>query len=183
MNLSFDDSSLVFSGSLPLGIEVLSEAPHELDLLRANESNELLLRSVSVLEEKIDHDENDTVAQELRRQDMKLNLILDMLGSLLLQQQVIPPPREIQFSAGSLRLALSPNPPGPQHCRIQLYIEPGIPKPLTLYGQCHPSTQAGMSDIVFHGLSQVVTDNLDKFIFRHHRRRIAQSRKSVSESI
>jgi hypothetical protein len=178
MNMAFDDSGVVFSGSLPLSLELLSGAPQEHELLRANESNELLLRSVSALEEKIDHDENDELAQELRRQDMKLNLILDMIGTLLMQQQVIPAARELQLSAGGLRLGIAPNPAITQHCRIQLYIEPAIPKPLTLYGQCRPAPQAGMTDVAFSGVSQVVTDHLDKYIFRHHRRRIAQARKA-----
>jgi hypothetical protein len=178
MNAPVVESGIVFTGSLPLSIQLLSEAPREPELLRANESNELLLRSVAVLEEKVDHDETDELAQELKRQDMKLNLILDMLGTLLMQQQVIPEPREIQLTGNSLRIGVKPNPAITQHCRVQLYIEPAIPRPLTLFGLCHPSAQAGMTDIVFSGVSQAVTDNLDKFIFRHHRRRIAQARKA-----
>lgn len=178
MNMAFQDSGIVFSGSLPLSIELLSSAPLEHELLRANEGNELLLRSVAVLEEKIDHDENDELVQELRRQDMKLNLILDMIGTLLMQQQMIPAPRELQMSASGLRLGIAPTPAITQFCRVQLYIEPAIPKPLTLYGQCQASAQPGMTDVAFRGLSQTVTDNLDKFIFRHHRRRIAQARKA-----
>lgn len=176
MNMHFDDSGVVYTGSLPLSVTLMSGAPLEQELLRANESNELLLRSVSALEEKIDTDESDEIAQELRRQDMKLNLILDLLGALLLQQQVIPETRELQLSAAGLRAVVSPTPAPAQHCRIQLYIEPAIPKPLTLFGQCHVSAQAGATDIAFVGLSQTVTDHLDKFIFRHHRRRIAQAR-------
>jgi hypothetical protein len=178
MNMPFQDSAVVYSGSLPLSLDLLSGAPQEHELARANEGNELLLRSVSALEEKIDVDENDELVLELRRQDMKLNLILDMIGTLLMQQQMIPAAREIQLSAGGLRLGVTPNPANTQHCRIQLYIEPAIPKPLTLFGQCHPSTQAGMTDVVFSGVSQIVTDNLDKYIFRRHRRRIAQARKA-----
>jgi len=177
MNIRFDDSGVVYAGSLPLQVTLMSSAPLEHELLRANESNELLLRSVSALEEKVDTDDDDEIAQELRRQDMKLNLILDLIGALLLQQQVIPEPRELQLSAAGLRTAVAPLPAPAQHCRLQLYIEPAIPKPLTLFGQCHASSQAGVTDITFSGLSQTVTDHLDKFIFRHHRRRIAQARK------
>ncbi|HEY0961898.1 MAG TPA: PilZ domain-containing protein [Pseudomonadales bacterium] len=176
MNMRFDENGIVYSGCLPLSLVLMSGAPHEHELLRANEGNELLLRSVSALEEKIDTDENDEIAQELRRQDMKLNLVLDLLGALLLQQQVIPESRELQLSAAGLRTHVSPTPAPAQHCRLQLYIEPAIPKPLTLFGQCHASSGPGMTDISFTGLSQTVTDNLDKFIFRHHRRRIAQAR-------
>lgn len=178
MNMPFQDSGLVYCGNLPLSIELLAEAPREQELVRANEGNELLLRSVSALEEKIDLDESDEIAQELRRQDMKLNLILDLIGGLLQQYQVIPQARELQLTAGGLRLGRALNSAAPQYCRIQLYIEPAIPKPLTLFGQCHTSSQADMTDIVFNGVSQIVTDNLDKFIFRHHRRRIAQARKA-----
>lgn len=176
--MPFQDSGVVFNGSLPLTVDLLSAAPGEHELLRANEGNELLLRSVSALEEKIDHDENDAIEQELRRQDMKLNLILDLLGTLLLQQQVVPEPRALQLSAAGLRLAITPTPAPGQYCRIQLYIEPAIPKPLILFGQCQAAAEPAMNEVLFVGLSQVVTDHLDKFIFRHHRRRIAQTRKA-----
>ena len=177
MNMALHDRGVVYTGSLPLSIELLTEAPREQELLQANEGNETLLRSITALEEKMDHDEDDELAQELKRQDMKLNLILDLIGTLLQQYQVIPQARDIQLTAASVRLNLVLN-AQTQYCRVQLYIEPSIPKPLTLFGRCHPSSQAGMTDVIFEGLSQSVTDNLDKFIFRHHRRRIAQARKA-----
>lgn len=177
MNAALEQGGLVYKGCLPLSIELLADAPAPHELLRANEGNELLLRSMSALEEKIDTEENDTIAQELRRQDMKLNLILDLMGSLLQQYQVIPHARELQLTASSVRIGIAPNPGPARHCRIQLYLEPAIPKALVLYGQCQAALEPGISEVVFSGLSQTVTDHLDKFIFRHHRRQIAQARK------
>jgi hypothetical protein len=178
MNMPVIDNGLVYSGSLPLAVDLLDTAPRDHEMQRANDSNDFLLRSVAALEEKIEQDDTDPVWQELKRQDMKLNLILDMIGTLLLQQQLLPAPRELQMTASGLRIGALQNAGSAQHCRVHLYIEPAIPKPLTLYGQCHASSQPGMTDIVFNGVGQSVTDNIDKFIFRHHRRRIAQARKA-----
>lgn len=178
MNMPVHDSGIVFSGSLPLQVDLLSEAPREQELQRANESNDLLLKSVAVLEEKAEHDEGDPIALELKRQDLKLNLILDLLVSLMQQQRMLPEPRELQLTAAGLRLLADQKSIPAQPCRVQLYIEHAIPKPLTLFGLCHSSSQAGMTDIQFVGVSQSVMDNIDKFIFRQHRRRIAQARKA-----
>lgn len=178
MNLAFQDSGILFTGSLPLRLELLNEAPREHELQRCNESNELLLKSVAVLEEKLEHDETDPVEQELKRQDMKLNLILDLLVSLLQQQQLLPAPRDLQLSASGLRFADAQLATGAQPCRVELYIEHAIPKPLILFGLCQPAPEPGMTDILFSGVSQSVMDNIDKYIFRQHRRRIAQARKS-----
>lgn len=178
MNAPVTDNGLVYTGSLPLSLDLLDAAPRDYELQHANDSNDFLLRSVAALEEKIEHDDPDPVWQELKRQDMKLNLILDMIGTLLLQQKLVPPPSELQLTASGLHIGATQTPAPAQHCRVQLYIEPAIPKPLTLYGQCHPSAQAGMIDIAFNGVGKSVTDNIDKFIFRHHRRRIAQARKA-----
>lgn len=173
MNGGLDNGS-VYRGSLPVLVEPLAALPEEQELLFVNAGNELLLRTVTVLEEKPELDETDPLSVELRRQDLKLSLLLDMLGSLLLQQRVLPPPRAVEFTADMFSMGTGAPPPLPgSHCRISVYIEPAIPRALVLFGQQHPDSPA------FHlvGLGQQVRDQLDKYIFRHHRRLVAMARK------
>jgi hypothetical protein len=172
------ESALLFTGMLPVRLEILAAPPAEHELQRCNESNELLLKTVSVLEDKPEHDETDPLAQELKRQDLKISLLLDMLGSLLLQHQLLPPLCEVQLAAHGMQLHTPEKPGDMQHCRISLYIEGSVPKPLILFGTAQASQHPGLVDITFTGTSQSVQDNIDKFIFRHHRRRVAQTRKA-----
>jgi len=169
------ENGSVYCGHLPVLLEPLDALPQEQDLLLANAGNELLLRTVTVLEEKAELDETEPLSVELHRQDLKLSLLLDMVGSLLLQNRILPPPRMVVFTAERLRFEgnLQVTAPG-QYCRISLYIEPGVPRALVLFGQLQPDTTM----LVFNGVNQQVRDQIDKYIFRHHRRLVAMARQA-----
>jgi hypothetical protein len=172
------DTGSVFHGCLPVVVEALDQLPMEAELQQCNDSNELLLKTVAALEDKPEHDENDVLGQELKRQDLKLTLLLDMLGTLLQQYKIVPPPRPLELTVEGVKLPAAGSMPGTRLCRLSLYIESHIPKPLQLFGHLHPGPVPGDLHIIFTALNQNVQDNLEKFIFRHHRRRVAQTRKT-----
>lgn len=169
------DKGLQFRGSLPLSVTALPALPEEGDLLAGNHGNEQVLRSVMMLDEKPDPDDNDPLYDELRRQDQKINLILDMLSMILVRFNAIPAPRELMLTDSALSLAeAAASVTGP--CEIQLYIEPTIPKPLRLFGLAEYDSTTQTTAIRFQGMSQALTDLLDKYIFRFHRRLVAHQK-------
>lgn len=170
------DTGIRYHGRLPLLVETLDTLPAEFEQLRISESNELLLKAVSVLEDKPEHDETDPVHQELKRQDLKITLLLDMLGSLLVQNCLLPQPQEVELTTDTLQLRSGEPVASGQLCRISLYIDGAVPKPLVLFAHSQPA-QPDYVSFVFTALAQNVRDNLDKFIFRYHRRLVAQNRK------
>ncbi len=168
------DKGLEFCGRLPLAVHAVTALPDPHELLLINHGNEQVLRSVLMLEEKADFDDSDPVYQELRRQDIKLNLVLDLLGALLVRFNAVPAALELQLT--DTTLAFAAEAPGLQGlCEVQLYIEPTLPRPLRLFGTAGFDAANGLSVITFSGLGRGLTDQLDKYIFRYHRRLVASA--------
>jgi len=160
-----------------------------------NEKNENILKTSISLHEAIDLDEHDEVAVELKKLDQKMDLLLDMIGELLTQKNDSPEKVSIRLTAHSLaceskKLVKLVDKQTTKKVKICLYINPSIPSALNLFGEvklCENidtidnsfDVEAIVSNMIvvnFFGLSQAVKDQLEKIIFRHHRKIIARER-------
>lgn len=170
------EKGLEFNGRLPLAVEHIAQVPSAAELVMINNGNELLLRTVMLLEEKVDVDEDDQLLLELKKQDMKINLLLDMISTLLIQTNAIPPSREITLTDSWIRIRMDNAATLEGECCVKLYINAAIPRPLVLYGSCTTDADSSCAQINFHGMSPSLINGLDKYIFRFHRRMVANSR-------
>jgi hypothetical protein len=179
-------SGLVYEGQLSLLMEPIAALP-DLTLLTAiNEGNELLLKNVMSMDEKLESDEDDVVMHELRRQDLKIRLVLELLSMLLVQNKMMPEPVLVRFSSEIFSIPLDssampanggkPLRDGDLY-KLSLYVDPGLPRPLILYVAAITGAEAGWQDLQLLQLKQSLQDILEKFIFRQHRRIVAQTRK------
>ncbi|MDH5436908.1 MAG: hypothetical protein OEX83_09115, partial [Gammaproteobacteria bacterium] len=68
-----------------------------------------------------------------------------------------------------------------------LYINNSYPTPLLLSGKVEmvENLEEGIFHVVvnFMGMNEAVTDQFEKFIFRHHRRGVALSRRQDKQKI
>lgn len=168
------DKGLEFRGRLPLAVHMLPALPEAHELLVINHGNEQVLRSVMMLDEKPDYDDSDPIHQELKRQDQKLNLVLELLSTLLVRFNAVPAARELLLTDSDMGFV--DEAPGLQGmCEIQLYIEPSLPRPLRLFGLARFDLESGATVITFQGLGRTLIDLLDKYIFRYHRRLVASA--------
>ena len=170
------EKGLEFNGRLPLVVEQIAQLPSSAELVMINNGNELLLKTVMLLEEKVDADEDDEILQELKKQDMKINLLLDMLSTLLIQNNAIPPIHEITLTDSWIRIKDGSTAKANGACCVKLYINTAIPRPLVLYGTCESDADDAQLQITFQGMSQSLINGLDRYIFRFHRRMVANSR-------
>ncbi len=173
------NDGLRFQGLLPLSVTPLAELPGEAELAALNGANEALLAGLRSLNEKPELEDADQLHAEVRRLDYKLSLVLDLLSLLLQRTQPLPPAQAIVLESHRLQLA-GPLPAAPCY-RIELYLETAIPKPLRLYARSigaadEPGASASYS-LEFIGVGQPVQDGLDRFLFRQHRRQVAQRLK------
>lgn len=170
------NEGLLYDGMLPLAIRSVPALPSENQLAMINASNESLLKASLILHDSPEIDEHDELSQELRRQDYKINLLLEMVGELLAHQNILPAPIQLSLTSSHLDCQYT-NPDFSQTLgevvEISLYITPNTPKALTLFG--HVMKTGIECSIQFMGINQSVQDWLEKVIFRHHRRTIAQS--------
>lgn len=160
---------------------------HELDkthLALVNASNEEFLRAVSVIgdgsSQKEAQESSGPVAQEIARLDLKLNLVLDLVSTLIYHQLDIPETTPVKVSAAGVAWR-GDVPPAGTTVYLQLYIKRGLPKPLCCYGEVVSSDDEyadGKARVRFIGLTGAAKSWLEKLIFRHHRQEVAYRRSS-----
>jgi len=66
---------------------------------------------------------------------------------------------------------------------LALYVNPAFPQPLTLPGRvvAHRAGADGLwAQFEFEGLSPPVSELIEKLVFRHHRRQIAEARGAAA---
>ena len=169
---------LRYHGMLPVAITPLAEDPADAELVALNAANEGLLSALRVLNEKPELDDADQLHAEVRRLDYKLSLLLDLLSQLIRQTQPLPALVSLVLESRRLQLQL-PLPEAPCY-RIELFLDAVIPTPLRLCarkgkGPDKSAEQAALAiTLDFFGVGQQVQDGLDRFLFRHHRRQVAQ---------
>jgi hypothetical protein len=78
-------------------------------------------------------DEHDEISLELRRQDLKINLLLDMVGELLVQTNKLPAEIMLKLTAMGLEYdGGSAAYKAGAKLEIALYISPSTPRALKL---------------------------------------------------
>lgn len=160
------------SSSQPLSPSVLN---HQAD------DNARLLQVCLALDDQSSADkkaEDPAQAAELARLDMKMNLLLDMMGRLLQQNQPRPAPAKIRFNArGALwRTAGSSTPVKIGEVgMLEVYLHHCLSDPLRLSGRVH-RVDATSTEVRFDKTPEAVANLMDKITFRRHRRKVADVR-------
>jgi hypothetical protein len=124
-------------------------------------------------------DENSPHAQDLARIELKINLLLDVVGRLLASNQPRPPSVAIRFNAlGATFQGSNPLPrPGAQGC-VEIYLRECVAEPLRLIGRVANVSPGGEIKVRFLPPGEATSDLLEKLAFRRHRRQIAGSRQT-----
>jgi len=175
---------IVYEDDLPVGWRTIDEFPIDAQLEHINHSNESFLKSFASLEEnptlrhELDDDRTD-YAQELVRLDLKINLLLDLVGHVLSRQLELPMPVRVRMNSRGLEWFGSGLPSVGNRVLLALYLHPRYPRPLELPGFIIAGgglDQGASAKIRFYGLSDSMRESLEKLIFRYHRRKVASAR-------
>jgi hypothetical protein len=179
-------ASLVLEDRLPLRWEAVVEEAEPAVLLHDRRSNEATLRLIFGLDEHRPEiaEDDSAVAQELARLDFKVNLLLDLVGDLVARQLDLPGELAVRISAREIQWVDAKAPAVGQKCRLHVYLDLRYPRPLTLRGRVvgvEPAPpERHRITLEFDDPGEPVQTWLEKLIFRHHRRGIAEARRSVS---
>lgn len=156
--------------------DVASDRPAE------DEKNERLLRTL-LSSQDLHHEHGDEagdrVVADLARVEAKLDLLLDMVSTLLRQEQspAIATTVELWLNGASWTSANDRLPELGDWLWLSLYIDSRLAQPLRLPARVtEVAGIAGSSrvTVAFEALGEPVQDLLAKLIFRQHRRMIAQ---------
>ena len=171
-----ESDSLVFQGRLPAAFKAIADIPSVSTLAINNERNEHTLRSSLIPNESVETDDNDDISQHLKRQEAKIDLLMDMVAELLARQSHMPKDVEVKLTAQDVVWQDSEQQFAVDECvEVDIYITPSTPKAIRFYGRIASSAE-GEHRAEFAGVSRQVSDLLEKIIFRHHRRAVAQQR-------
>jgi len=181
-----DAGGLAYSDNIAVGWRRVTHDLDQTHLANVNASNEEFLRAVSVVGDAGGNRElpesAGVVAQEVARLDLKLNLVLDLVATLIYSQLDIPTTTAVRLSADEVTWQGDVPPPG-ERVYLELYIQRGLPKPLCCYGEVISGDEdyaAGTARVRFIGLAGSARSWLEKLIFRHHRREVAFRRSADS---
>ena len=123
-------------------------------------------------------DENAPHAADILRLDMKMNLLLDLVGRLLIASQPRPTPTHVRFNAmgavvklegRSLQLG--------DEGVLEMYLKDCLVEPLRMVGRVANTTPDGRYKIKFTHPGEAVANLIEKLAFRRHRRQVADSKK------
>jgi hypothetical protein len=179
---AFLGDGLVFEEALPL---VWTEGPlaEGLTLARLNADNHQLLGAEASLDEVRVHetlkDESAALVQELQRLEYKVNILLRLTAELALRNSGLPPPQRIRLTSRALEWFGELAPALGSTGLLSVFINPALPQPVKI-----PCVVAGermqedvrVAQLRYSSLSDAVVEQLDKLIFRHHRRLVAGAR-------
>ncbi len=140
-----------------------------------------VLQAVSALDEhgQIDKpDENAPHAADILRLEMKMNLLLDMVGALLIASRPRPKPVAVRFNAlGGVFQGNAPFPPLGNQGVFEVFLRDCVAEPLRLFGRIASVSPDGKVKVRFVPPGEHISDLLEKLAFRKHRRQVAGVRQ------
>lgn len=174
--------SLVYAASLPLSWSAREDGYPDVNYISIAEHNEHVLRCANLLSEHLrDKMEEETeMDSALMRLEAKVNLLLELVSKLDQRVDQIPDASEIRLASDGIEWICNDSPPTEGHSIwVNLYIDSRIPEAMTIPARVLTVCEGlrGFTVVArYELLGEVVQEQMDKMIFRHHRRMIAQSR-------
>jgi hypothetical protein len=181
-------NELAYQDVLPVGWR---ELPKSLDLTAVTalmEGNVRVLQVCAAIEEQgavEKKDEKSPHSADLMRLEVKMNLLLDLMGQLLAAAQPRPATTVIRFNAlGAVWKSTTPRRVGEQGL-LDIHLRDSLPQPLTVVANVTHVAADGQVKVTFSPLGEAVSDLIENLAFRRHRRQVAgvrQPRRSGSET-
>jgi len=121
--------------------------------------------------------------QELQRLEYKVNILLRLTAELALRNSGLPPPQRVRLTSRAVEWFGEQRPAVGSTGLLAVYINSALPQPIkipcvvvgerTHEGECAVQMR-------YSGMSDAVVEQIDKLIFRHHRRLVAGARLAAN---
>jgi hypothetical protein len=122
--------------------------------------------------------EDSPYAMEILRLDLKVNLLLDLVGQLLAANQPRPPASPVKFNAvGAMWRGTGTLPEAGEQGVLEIHLRDCLAEPLRLSGRVTSVAPDGQIKVKFLPMGEAVSDLIEKLAFRRHRRQIAGTRQ------
>jgi hypothetical protein len=166
---------MAFEGSLHIVVDAL---PVGGEMVGYNERNLHVLRALASLDERRAEniaEDDSPVMQELLRMDSKINVLMEVVNRLLIPIAQLPTQHVIRFNALGVVVPAVLASAGAV-VLVRLHFDACRALPLEMPGRPDRRFDDGSQFIAFFRSSEMVEDGLERFVFRHHRRKVAEAR-------
>lgn len=119
-------------------------------------------------------------ASELLRIESKLNVITQLLGLLLQDQQSPREATRVRFSNDTLAWQVISSPPVGAELQVSLYPDANLPVALVFQARVL-SVDEGWLEVDMHGLTEDEQAIWSRWVFRQHRRQVAMARTQIAD--
>lgn len=174
--------SLSYLDSLPVSWDPRDDASPQGNYTRTAEHNEHVLRCVNLLGEQLKdkiEDESETDSALLRL-EAKVNLLLELVSKLDMRTHQVPGLTEVRLAASGIEwLCQDAAPNVGDAIWVNIFLDNRIPEAMRIAAKVLLVNQTAKGMIVgaiFEPMGGTEQDQMEKMIFRHHRRMIAQSK-------
>lgn len=172
---------LAYADSLPMRVVALAAPPNAQTTAICMDRNLRLLQTCAALEEHAQAEANDDAAPwsaDLQRLDLKVNLLLEMVGVLVANLQSRPPARPLRFNTQGLLWEICGDRIAPEGTPVQaeIFLRDSVMQPLVLTGVMQGTGIDTLASARLDELPETVADHIKKLVFRRHRRQIAVAR-------
>jgi hypothetical protein len=171
---------IAYEDLLPVRWRPASAAISDLQAQQFAERNLRVLQACDALEEhgRLEKTDDDSPhSADIMRLDLKLNLLLDVVGQLLAASQERPQPVRIRFNAMGANFAWPQALAVGAHGVLEITLRDIVVQPLKLPAEVVSGAPAGQVRVRFVALGETVADHIEKLVFRRHRRKIAGARQ------
>jgi hypothetical protein len=140
-----------------------------------------LLQACTALEEhgQVEKaDENSPHSADILRLDMKMNLLLDLVGRILVANHPRPTSVHVRFNAlgAAFKLPDVKLHPGDEGM-LEIQLKDFLVEPLRLVGRVAAVSPEGQNKVKFIHPGEAIASLIEKLAFRRHRRQVADQRQ------
>lgn len=175
---SFADR-IAYDGALRVACEPAAEDLDGPALAHLNDLNGSVLAAIGALGERCAETTEDegNLGAELARLDAKLDVLMEIVNRTLFPDARLPSLRQVRLNAYGIRIDGLQLPEPRTRVRVRIHFDACRGLPLDLPGRGVAAPAAGPGFIAFEGLTEGVRSGIERLVFRHHRRLIAESRQ------
>lgn len=173
---------VTYDDGLHVSCVALTEALGDLQRTAMRDRNLSVLGTLAMFSERRSDtaDEESPMALDLQRLDSKMNVLMAMLDQLLQRHAELPPRSRVSFNAIGALLPLSLWPAGQTQALVRLHFDGCLALPLELLAQRVQERDADHIFVSFETMDEATCDAIERLVFRHHRRKVAERRQTVS---
>jgi Atypical PilZ domain, cyclic di-GMP receptor len=179
------DAELAYQDIVPLTWLPLATSCANESSQQFTDRNVRLLQACAALDEhgQLEKaDENSAHAADILRLDMKVNLLLDLVGSILVANRPRPTPVRVRFNAHGATwkiIATAQSLPVTGDVGVlEIYLKDCLAEPLRLFGRIASVSAGGQINVKFDHLGKAVAELIEKLAFTRHRRQVADARQA-----